>query len=257
MDTDSEMNLTANKLARNEEVLKSRLRHWFRFDHLRPAQGIALLLCFALDNEDERDVVDWGDNNEVRILRLGVPLLNGNKMCSWLELEPNEECAQLDAIDCTQQDQYLFSREHSRTIFGISVQQHRRLLQYWASGKHPELTPLKYFIEWARKKGVTPEWTATAAGLGLLQEETLISDGNQLENIPAYSAGWLTIQQAAIAHFFNPRHDYDAKRDEVVEWIKQRAKEVGLLDSDNVARSMFTIIKPANHNPKKKRVEPQ
>lgn len=68
-----------------------------------------------------------------------------------------------------------------------------------------------------------------------------------------YSTGLLKIQNLAINEFFNPRKSVDAKQDEVVEWIKAEGKKLNIGVSDNVAASMFTIIKPPDHNPKKKR----
>lgn len=74
---------------------------------------------------------------------------------------------------------------------------------------------------------------------------------------PCYSTKWLEIQQAAIAQFFNPRRYPDAKKGEVIEWINTQAVSAGLGESNNIASTIFTIIKPENHDPKKKRVEPQ
>ncbi len=67
-----------------------------------------------------------------------------------------------------------------------------------------------------------------------------------------YSTPWLTIQNAAISKFFNPRPSQDAKSDEVLAWINEEAK-IGIGPSDNVAKAIFTIIKPLDHNPKIKR----
>jgi hypothetical protein len=72
-----------------------------------------------------------------------------------------------------------------------------------------------------------------------------------------YSTRWLTIQDAAIAQFFNPRRNPDSKSDEVIKWINAEAAKTGLKESQNIAEAIFTIIKPENHDPKKKRDEPQ
>ena len=69
-----------------------------------------------------------------------------------------------------------------------------------------------------------------------------------------YSTKWLEIQQAAIAQFFNPRRNPDAKKEEVISWINLQAVNAGLGESNNIASTIFTIIKPENHDPKKKRV---
>ncbi|SFH60632.1 hypothetical protein SAMN05216299_1333 [Nitrosospira sp. Nsp14] len=73
---------------------------------------------------------------------------------------------------------------------------------------------------------------------------------------PSYSTAWLDILTRAIAQFFNPRRDLDPKREEVVEWIISEAAKAGLPQSKNIAVAIFTIIKPDDHDPKKKRVEP-
>jgi hypothetical protein len=75
-----------------------------------------------------------------------------------------------------------------------------------------------------------------------------------VEKTPSYSTPWLKILEATAAQFFNPRQTYDAKRDEVVDWVKAEAKKAGLPDSSNIATAIFTIIKPIDHDPKKKRV---
>lgn len=76
-------------------------------------------------------------------------------------------------------------------------------------------------------------------------------------NAATYSTKWLEIQQAAIAQFFNPRRNPDAKKEEVIAWINAQAVNAELGESNNIASTIFTIIKPENHDPKKKRVEPQ
>jgi len=68
-----------------------------------------------------------------------------------------------------------------------------------------------------------------------------------------YTTDYINIMHAAINEFFEPRQSIDAKKDEVVAWIKAKLSEAGLLDSDNVATAMFTIIKPSNHSPRKRR----
>ena len=70
-----------------------------------------------------------------------------------------------------------------------------------------------------------------------------------------YKTDLLKIQTLAINEFFNPRKNVDAKQPEVTEWIKDKGKQLNINVSNNVAASMFTIIKPIDHQPKKKRVE--
>lgn len=233
-------------------VLKERLRHWFRLGRLQPEQGIALLIGLEPNHMCVETLVHWGENNcnDEKTLDSGVTLLHGCIICSWFQSGNH-----VDQI-IERYMSYDFP-ERARTIFASYVYHHRQLLQYWYSDEHPERTSPEYFVKWARSKGLNPYWESVAMELGLILEEDAGGGGKQHEIASEYSAAWLNIQQAAIAQFFNPRRDYDAKRDDVVKWIKQRAKEAGLLDSDHIARSIFTIIKPANHNPKKKRIEPQ
>jgi len=89
-------------------------------------------------------------------------------------------------------------------------------------------------------------------------------EGQPVENGPdtrpparpaAYSTFWLSILHSAVTEFFEPRRERDAKKDEVVDWIMKQATDVGITDSRNVAEAIFTIIKPADHNPRKPRNE--
>lgn len=114
-----------------------------------------------------------------------------------------------------------------------------------------------YFIEWALSKRFRPDWLDWAIERGLYTPKQEAAQPAQIATAPTYSTSWLAIQQAAINQFFNPRRNPDAKKDEVTDWIKEQALAAGLPDSQNVASTIFTIIKPENHDPKKKRVEPQ
>ncbi|SFN91097.1 hypothetical protein SAMN05216386_2165 [Nitrosospira briensis] len=71
-----------------------------------------------------------------------------------------------------------------------------------------------------------------------------------------YSTRWLTLLEATINHFYNPRRDPDAKKEEVVEWITSTGAYAGLKVSRQIAETIFTIIKPEDHDPKKKGAEP-
>lgn len=119
-------------------------------------------------------------------------------------------------------------------------------------------TPV-YFIEWALSKRIRPDWLDWAIERGLYtpKQGTITNKIAYADKDAAYSSKWLEIQQAAIAQFFNPRRNPDAKKEEVIEWINTQAVSAGLGESNNIASTIFTIIKPENHDPKKKRVEPQ
>ena len=67
-----------------------------------------------------------------------------------------------------------------------------------------------------------------------------------------YSTHYIEVMHNAVAEFFEPRHDVDPKKAEVVDWVNTRLAEKGLR-SDNIAQAIFTIIKPADHDPRKRR----
>jgi hypothetical protein len=119
-----------------------------------------------------------------------------------------------------------------------------------------ETFPPSYYIEWALSKRYRPVWLDWAVERRLYSPQQIAGNISQNEKKPPYSSPWLIIQQSAIEQFFKPRRNPDAKRDAVVEWIKQQAETAGLPDSNNIAAAIFTIIKPTNHDPKKKRIEP-
>jgi len=54
------------------------------------------------------------------------------------------------------------------------------VLQYWKSGRHPECTPLSYFINWAETKQFCPPWLPRAIEFGLYsQSSTQSTDHNE------------------------------------------------------------------------------
>ncbi len=61
------------------------------------------------------------------------------------------------------------------------------------------------------------------------------------------------LQIKALQHFFSPRKSVDAKKVEVVNWILEEGKSFTPPVSDNIAQAIFTIIKPTDHNPSKRR----
>jgi hypothetical protein len=70
---------------------------------------------------------------------------------------------------------------------------------------------------------------------------------------PIYSTPFLAILNATVAEFFEPRRDRDAKKEAVVEWIKEQMKASNMADSDNMAAAIFTIVKPVDHDPRRRR----
>jgi len=68
-----------------------------------------------------------------------------------------------------------------------------------------------------------------------------------------YTTPFLDIMKAAIDQFYSIRKAVDPKKEDVTGWLKEAAVELDVALSDNVADAMFTIIKPIDHNPKRRR----
>ncbi|WP_372796880.1 hypothetical protein [Litorivivens sp.] len=69
-----------------------------------------------------------------------------------------------------------------------------------------------------------------------------------------YSTPILELMQAVVEKFFHPRPSVDPKKDAVVSWIIERMKNDELDPSINLAEAIFTIIKPPDHNPRRRKV---
>jgi hypothetical protein len=126
----------------------------------------------------------------------------------------------------------------------------------------------KEWAEYARAKGLLPHQNYftdvdNSPLLCLLEPGDNRSDVSQsrrqtpgLESKSIYTTPLLAILRAAVDQFFHPRRSTDAKSEEVVEWIIAEIDRAGLPESRKVAEAMFTIIKPNDHDPKKKRGNP-
>lgn len=76
----------------------------------------------------------------------------------------------------------------------------------------------------------------------------------QIEALPRKdSTPHLAILKDAIAEYFDPRPDIDVSSDVVVPWILERMKSSGMTESKNIADAIFTIVKPLDHDPRKRR----
>ena len=139
--------------------------------------------------------------------------------------------------------------------------QFNRLEDIWGKAKLREnqIHPPSYFIEWAISKKIRPPWLdwAIEHGLYVPEQEAIQKNIGTASIDTIYSTKWLEVQQAAIEEFFSPRHEVDAKKEEVIQWIEMKAKELKIRDPNRIATSIFTIIKPEDHSPRKRRVAPQ
>ena len=135
-----------------------------------------------------------------------------------------------------------------------------RLINSWERSYNKEGEyPPSFFIEWALSKQFKPLWLDWAIGKNLyIPKQEAIQEKIETANADTiYSTKWLEIQQAAIAEFFSPRRNVDAKRNEVVLWVAAKAREFKITNPDRIAAAIFTIIKPEDHSPRKRRVAPQ
>ena len=118
-------------------------------------------------------------------------------------------------------------------------------------------TPRAY-IDWALSKRFKPLWLDWAIEHKLYEPKQEASQNmtGTITHATNYSTKWLKIQQAAILEFFSPRQEVDAKKDVVLSWIESKAIKAGIKNPTNVAKAIFTIIKPEDHSPKIRRAGP-
>lgn len=168
------MSLIAKIFSPDENVLKDQLHHWSRFDQLQSEYGIALLIGLKPDFLSVAAMEDWGfdTRRNEEILDFGITLLNGDEINSW----PKSDNEELSGCESCHQNEHSNHPEKARTRLAHFAQQHSRLREYWNSGKHPEFTPLSYFVEWARSKGFNPDWAPIAVELGLIPGATSVME---------------------------------------------------------------------------------
>ena len=127
------------------------------------------------------------------------------------------------------------------------------------SGQQRKYDTPRAYIDWALSKQFKPLWLDWAIEHKLYEPNQEVSQNKTgtVTLTTTYSTKWLEIQQAAILEFFSPRREVDAKKEEVILWIETKAKEFKIRDPNRIATSIFTIIKPEDHSPRKRRVAPQ
>lgn len=110
-------------------------------------------------------------------------------------------------------------------------------------------------LQW--RLGTSYEWNPSEIIITREERDRFEREHNMIEpREPAtmtYRTEYIDVMHAAISEFFEPRRTRDPKKNEVVSWINERLIERGLGKSENTASTMFTIIKPADHNPRKEK----
>lgn len=149
-------------------VLKQNLEHWFRYDHLTPGQGIAMLIGIEPVDESINALKNWysddADADDLEFIRSGIPLLNGDMIGGG----DNKKFIGRHG-DKDYAHGYTYNRViiDEKTRFHAFVKQFYQLLQYWNSGIHPKITPPLYFVNWALSKSFCPDWLDRAIEYGL------------------------------------------------------------------------------------------
>lgn len=187
-------------------------------------------------------IVDDDIDSDTEYLKLVAPDIWECSKTPWLFLVPLE-LRQIVGNAFSDPENYKVDSRSTWAEFGGTETLFDQELDHWFKAK--DFEPAYDFIKHQLNHTLQlPIFPATSEKTCLLPDDT-------------YSTKWLEIQQAAITQFFNPRRNPDAKKEEVISWINSRAANSGLVESNNIASTIFTIIKPENHDPKKKRVEPQ
>lgn len=230
----------------NIDAAKAYLIHWFKFDHLRPEQGIALLIGVVPVDENIAALVEFGKNysSDRKTLESGVPLINGNNIGGSPLPEDNPICGHTSLS----QDEL----EDALTRLQFYASKYDDLFKIWKSGSHPDCTPPLYFLKWALAKKTKIDWLGWAIELGLYSQNQEAFKAAKDQPLP-YTTPLMEIQKAAIAEFFYPPHSYDAKQEDFVAWVIQKGVDTNTSVSKNIAEAMFTIIKPLNHSTKNKK----
>lgn len=221
------------RLAYARDMYRSRVPFWCRYDTWK-LEEVAMLLSGMLPSNDEKGSIFGG-------------------IC-WTDKWLSDNS-----------DKYLIFQIHTSNYACLKYVREILLRSSLGDKASP-----RAWMEYARAKGLLPHIEPFAAVdnsplLVLLESMggTVIQASSERKSTAQpkpdfpYSTARLNILNDAIAHFFNPPRDSDPKRAEVLEWIKTETANAGLRESRKIAEAIFTIIKSHNHNPKKKRGNPQ
>jgi len=191
-----------------------------RFDHLYKDVGLAILIGVNPNRENLDMLIAYGGrrylDREVDHYSpfKGIQMLDGCYL-GLLELGAPEGGAE-------QEFEQLVSR------FDL-------YLDYWNSGSHPERTPLSYFVDWARLKGVLPDW-------GHAADLFSISPSNAVEKplLQTERNTLLTIIAALAKH-----SGINCDGRGAASQIAKLTEEIGAAVSDDAVRRALTKIPDA------------
>lgn len=132
-------------------------------------------------------------------------------------------------------------------------------LRKWLDPRSLSNYPPSHWIDLAISKKIHIPWFDFAIDIGFCEThktKTSLAKSDKTIIESNYTTDLMILLNQAANQFFSPRKVQDAKQGEVSEWIRNKGKELKINISENVADAMFTIIKPHDHNPKIRRVEP-
>lgn len=237
------MGFIAKRFEADPAVLQNNLRHWFLFDNLDAVTGISLLLGLNPEYDTFEICACFGENqnNDEATLRFGVSLINGDEITINYPTSDDDEVSDFDVLD---NEMRYFYYEEARDRFRPFANKFKRYLDYWQSGKHPDFTPLGYFVEWARSKGIAPSWDAVAVDLGLV---AAVVTKQSTFPIPAttdraHVSDKLAILNQAAQKWWSNANPNDktthVKNEDVIAWLIARGY------SQTLASSAASIIRP-------------
>ena len=176
-----------------------------------------------------------------------------------LDFHQNRESIGDMLLDTENFFDFLADGYDERILDQISIDYSRLKAFSATSDQEREYDTPRAYIDWALSKQFKPLWLdwAIEHKLYVPKQEAIQKNIGTASIDTIYSTKWLEVQQAAIEEFFSPRHEVDAKKEEVIQWIEMKAKELKIRDPNRIATSIFTIIKPEDHSPRKRRVAPQ
>lgn len=222
----------------NTEELKENLDYWFKHDHVDGIEG-ALLLAGLYPTDALRNYFTGHDSHLYSsIFQYGVILLDGRKIDERNIWEPVE----INGTSFKPSYEQVEARAQAlRDEFQPFSNKFRYIQKLWNSAANPAVTPLAYFVEWARKKEIAIEWEPLAIELGFVNPEHDLSDG---KTESAFKSDKLQILNQAAFRFWakadrNDRSTHPSKKD-VMAWLME--KERGF--SKKLADSASTIIRP-------------
>jgi hypothetical protein len=215
--------VTTNAYDVGKDGKENRILFWLRLDEWDVFEAAMLFIDVNPDSITRRKVWD------------GLTTLQGAAFHLAFETDPKEK-AKIFSVVAQYKGKY---DDMCRILHGQDI-----------DCEYPPVASPQYWIQCALAKKITIPWLDFAIESSFYKSET---ESMKVERSPdIYRTDLLNILNQAANEFFNPRKNLDAKKEEVTEWIINKGKENKVNVSSNVADAMFTIIKPKDHNPKKR-----